>query len=279
MPFVENAGGGGGGSGTVTEVTSADTSIVVTNGTTTPSLQVATLDVIATNEPAAAAVDVNGQKITSLADGSASDDAAAFGQLPFVDVTDGTHTVTSITQVDFTSGATVTDGGGGVAQVAISAGGATVPVPVNLTNPDAAGNGYANVLSTANIRVLIPAFLKDVVGDWWGTVRVPDNYSSAGAITFAIAANATSGVTTMGLASNPVANTEDFDAALTSETDQDITVPGTAYDRKDVTFTLTPTLAAGDLLLVRIRHNGTATNDTLAADTLMFDAVFSYTAA
>ena len=74
--------GSSGGSGTVTSVSSADTSIVVTNPTTTPSLKVATLDVIATNEPPAASVPMNAQKFTGLANGSAATDSAAFGQIP-----------------------------------------------------------------------------------------------------------------------------------------------------------------------------------------------------
>jgi hypothetical protein len=77
-----SGGGGGGGSGTVTQVSSADTSIAVTNGTTTPSLQLAKLNVIATNEAPTAAVPLNSQKITGLANGSAASDAAAFGQIP-----------------------------------------------------------------------------------------------------------------------------------------------------------------------------------------------------
>ena len=152
-------------------------------------------------------------------------------------------------------------------------------VPVNLTSPDASGNGYAALVVGSNIRVLVAGFVKDVVGDWWGIVRVPQDYGAAGTVVVSIAANATSGVTTMGLASNPVANAAGYDVALTAEADQDITVPGTAYFRKDVTFTLTPTIAAGNDLIVRVRHNGTAGNDTLAVDTLMFDAVFQYTAA
>jgi hypothetical protein len=156
---------------------------------------------------------------------------------------------------------------------------ASQPIPITLTAPDSTGNGYTLLLSTANIRELIPAFLKDVVGDWWGRVRVPANYSSAGAVVVSLAANATSGVTTMGCASNPVTNAAGYNVALTAEADQDITVPGTAYFRKDVTFTLTPTIAAGDDLIVRVRHNGTAGNDTLAVDTIMFGAAFSYTAA
>lgn len=82
MPWSNDNGGGGGGSGTVTDVSSADTSIAVTDPTTTPVLQLATLDVIATNERPVAAVPLNGQKITGLANGTASSDAAAFGQIP-----------------------------------------------------------------------------------------------------------------------------------------------------------------------------------------------------
>ena len=71
------------GTGTVTEVAAADPSIVVTGTpTTTPELATGTLDVIAAQHPPVAAVAVNGQKITGLANGSASTDAAAYGQIP-----------------------------------------------------------------------------------------------------------------------------------------------------------------------------------------------------
>jgi hypothetical protein len=76
-------GGGGGGSGTVTSVAAANTSVVIGGTpTVTPTVRTNTLDVIATVEPAAAAVPLNGQKITGLANGTASTDAAAFGQIP-----------------------------------------------------------------------------------------------------------------------------------------------------------------------------------------------------
>lgn len=71
-----------GGSGTVTDVTSSDTSITVTNGTTTPALQIATLDVIATNKPPAASWSNNSKKITSLASGAAAGEAAVWDQTP-----------------------------------------------------------------------------------------------------------------------------------------------------------------------------------------------------
>jgi len=159
-------------------------------------------------------------------------------------------------------------------------GGASVgPRAVQLVpeTPDATGNGYAALVVGATMRQLVPAFLKDVVGDWWGICRIPSDYSSAGALKLSIAANATTGVTTMGVASRVVANVAVYDGALTSEADQDVAVPGTAYARVDATFTLTPTCVAGADLIYRVRHNGTAGNDTLAVDTLLVNLVFTYT--
>ncbi len=71
-----------GGSGTVTSVTAADTSVVVAGTATDPTIRTNTLDVIATDHPAAANWSNNSKKITSLANGSAAQDAAAFGQIP-----------------------------------------------------------------------------------------------------------------------------------------------------------------------------------------------------
>jgi Coiled stalk of trimeric autotransporter adhesin len=72
------------GSGTVTSVTAADASIVATGSGSAPTLATATLDVIATLHAPAAAVPMNGQKLTGLANGTAYTDAAAFGQLTSV---------------------------------------------------------------------------------------------------------------------------------------------------------------------------------------------------
>lgn len=74
---------GGGGSGTVTSVTAADTSIVA-GGTpgVAITLRTNTLDVIAADHAPAADWSNNSHKITSLANGSGAQDAAAFGQIP-----------------------------------------------------------------------------------------------------------------------------------------------------------------------------------------------------
>lgn len=72
-----------------TVVTAADTSIVVGGTAAAPTIRTNTLDVIATQHPPAAAVGMNSQKITSLANGTAATDGAAFGQIPVIDTNAG----------------------------------------------------------------------------------------------------------------------------------------------------------------------------------------------
>lgn len=145
-----------------------------------------------------------------------------------------------------------------------------------LTVPDSTGNGYAGLLSTTNIREVIPAFLKDVDGSWYGMVRVPQDYVSTPKLIPRILANATTGVTRINVYTSVKGDADVVDAALTAETAQDITVPGTAYTLKDVTFSLSTTPVAGKTLTLRIQHDGTHVNDTLAVDTLLYEAVFQY---
>lgn len=72
-----------GGAGTVTSVSAADTSVVIGGTpTTAPTVRTNTLDVIATQHPPAANWSNNSKKITSVANGSSAQDAAAFGQIP-----------------------------------------------------------------------------------------------------------------------------------------------------------------------------------------------------
>lgn len=82
MPIVLETPAGAGGGGTVNSVTAADTSVVVGGTAADPTVRTNTLDVIATDHPPVAAVAMNAQKITGLANGTVSSDAAAFGQIP-----------------------------------------------------------------------------------------------------------------------------------------------------------------------------------------------------
>lgn len=71
----------GGGAG-VAGVTAADTSAVIGGTSTNPTVRTGTLDVIATQHPPAANWSNNSRKITSVANGTSAQDAAAFGQIP-----------------------------------------------------------------------------------------------------------------------------------------------------------------------------------------------------
>jgi hypothetical protein len=71
-----------GGAGPGITVTAADTSIVVGGTSSAVTVATGTLDVIATQHAPAAAWSNNSKKITSLANGSSAQDAAAFGQIP-----------------------------------------------------------------------------------------------------------------------------------------------------------------------------------------------------
>ena len=82
MALAFASGSGGGGGGGVASVTAADTSIVIAGTAANPTVATGTLDVIAADHPPVAAVALNAQKITGLANGTVSSDAAAFGQIP-----------------------------------------------------------------------------------------------------------------------------------------------------------------------------------------------------
>jgi hypothetical protein len=66
----------------VTSVAAGDTSIVVGGTASAPTIETGTLDVIAADHPPAGNWSNNSKKITSLANGSGAQDAAAFGQIP-----------------------------------------------------------------------------------------------------------------------------------------------------------------------------------------------------
>lgn len=154
---------------------------------------------------------------------------------------------------------------------------ATVDIPLSLTVPDASGNAYP-LLIASTLRGVFPAFVKDVDGFWYGTFHVPQNYSSGPKVIVRVGANSTAGqVTSFIVGTKAVGTGATWDAAYTAETVQDLTLQTTAYRPSDITFTLSTTPVAGAELSFYIEHNGSRGADTLAVDTILFDAWFQYT--
>lgn len=149
--------------------------------------------------------------------------------------------------------------------------GAASVTPVSLTTPDSSGNAFHVPVSLTDWVAGHWEFAANVDGKVYGNVLVPDGVTSA-TLRLVVGANATTGITRLNIATAAVADTESLNpAALTNGTAQDITVPATAYLRKDVTFSLTG-LAGSDFLIVEVFHEGAHGNDTLSAATLLFGA-------
>lgn len=157
-----------------------------------------------------------------------------------------------------------------------------VRVPVDLRNPRVttlAGNAFFTVVGLTAWDAGHWQFVKDVDGKLYGVVKVPKNLAAApnGKIVLVIGANATTGTSRLSAATKAVADAESLNpASFAVETAQDITVPATARLRKDVTVpasgTLAEALAADDLLLVEVFHEGAHANDTLAVNTELYGA-------
>lgn len=153
-------------------------------------------------------------------------------------------------------------------------------IPIDLlsaqqvTNP---GNAFPMIAALTAWEAWHWEFLKDVDGAIFGRVYVPAAISVTipPKIVLTLGANATAGVTRLSASYAAVPDGASLNpASLTAITAQDITVPATARLRKDVTFTLATQPAAGDLLLVKLTHEGAHANDTLAANTELYGAWF-----
>ncbi len=143
--------------------------------------------------------------------------------------------------------------------------------------PDATGNAFAGLIATANIRLLLPAFTNGVDGFWWGVLRVPEDYASAGSIALRVGANDTTGHVSRWIVSTKARDAAaTWDTALTAETAQNLTMSTTAYRPADVSFTLTTTPVAGQDLVFNVERNGSSGSDTLTVVAFLFEAVFQY---
>jgi hypothetical protein len=203
-------GGGGGGSGTVTSVTAADASVVVTGTpTVAPAVRTATLDVIAAQHPPVSDWSNNSHKITSLANGSGAQDAAAFGQIPAAlppsgaagGVLAGTYpnpsglAATAVTAGSYTY-SSVTVGADGRLTAAASG---AAPLPLSggtLTGSLAVGGAFSTtpVVLTDAATIAVNAALSDYFRVTLGgsrTLGTPSNPADGQSITFEVIQDAT----------------------------------------------------------------------------------------
>ena len=150
--------------------------------------------------------------------------------------------------------------------------------PIQLHTPASsvtaiAGNAFWTAVALTDWDAGHWEFIKDLDGKIYGVVKVPHAIATTGGnITLEISANATSGVTRLQVGHKAIADGESMNPTLTDITAQDITVPGTAYLRKKVTFAITESLSDGDLILVEVYHEGDHANDTLNAVTMLWGA-------
>jgi len=155
----------------------------------------------------------------------------------------------------------------------------TISIPIAILNAqfDAnQGNTFPDVLDigTPN-NVHVWTSLQDVDGKTYARVHIPNNLASSPAvkIILRIMANATTGVTRISVTHTDVNNGENFNVAVTeSITAIDTTVPGTAFEAEDITFTLSTQPSADDTMDIEIFHEGAHANDTLAVPTLLVSA-------
>ncbi len=152
-------------------------------------------------------------------------------------------------------------GGGG------GGGTASVHLPVNLTNPYLTadtGNSHPWLQAVTNADLGLWAFRKDVEGVVFGNVLIPPAYDSGGTLVLALATpTAATGDVLLAVGTVAKGDGESLEpAGFTVETQQTVTIAaGTTLEL--VSFALTPTLAANDLVLVEVIRRGNLAGDTL----------------
>lgn len=146
-----------------------------------------------------------------------------------------------------------------------------------------AGNSFFNVNSLAtptpefDLGVWEMIHTGDVDSYIYGTVNVPVTIGAtpAAKIVLRVAANATTGNIRTQVSTRAVADGESLDGALSDEVEVTTTMPGTAFEIKEISVPLTVAgaPAANDTILVAFKREASDTgNDTLAANLLVVEA-------
>jgi len=163
----------------------------------------------------------------------------------------------------------------------------TTRFPIDFRSPaisHSQGNSFYNVNTLAtwaataidfDLGVWEMIHTGDVDSYIYGLVTVPNTIGGtpAAKIILLVAANATTGNVRTRIATQAVANGENLNQASTLETEQTTTMPTTAFELEEISYTLTNAPVAKDLIMVEFRREATdTTNDTLAANLLVVEA-------
>ena len=156
----------------------------------------------------------------------------------------------------------------------------TVRIPIDLRAPGVtinAGNAFWTVDGLTAHDFGSWQFLPNVDGSVFGIAHVPKNIAvtpAAKIILILAANNALGEITSMNVLTAAVApDAESLNpGSLTGVGVVDITMPSTALETKEQSYTLAGAPSADDLLIVEIFHDGNKTEDTLAVNTILPEA-------
>jgi len=166
-----------------------------------------------------------------------------------ISVTDGVTTVNPATQVNFTSGATVSDGGGGVADVAISGGGGGAPTDATyitqtpngtLTNEQALNTLTDGILRVDGATGVLSSITQGALAelDTIGTSEIDNDAVTQDKIAddaVGSAQIATDAVTSDAIATDAVGSSEIADDAVGADQLVNTAVTAGAYTNADIT--------------------------------------------
>ena len=153
---------------------------------------------------------------------------------------------------------------------AVAAGSGVSLLDIDLRNPTA--NAFPTVTALTAWDAWHWEMTKDVLSAIFGAVRIPPSITPVSPEIRLDLGAAASGVSRIIVSTRAVAAGETLNpATLQVETGQDLNIPA-SRNLLQATFPITETLAGGDFVIVRIQHDGTHANDTLAVNTELYGA-------
>lgn len=154
---------------------------------------------------------------------------------------------------------------------------ATHRVPFSLVGFENDGAAWIGEVDFDPLRFQAVTHDPDDDGTSYWVVRVPENYSGTPVVDLSYVANATTGAWRLVLSTAVPADGESMDVTFSDETAVDTTVPGTAYQRDEISVSITGTTpAVGDLLVLRVLRDADNAADDLAVDLHILGIWFSY---